>query len=84
MQTQNLGNIVLRGYGAVLTDAAERKKGLFEQTLQFESGERIGCYETDDTWILDYQSGMSLLADGPDEAEAVAAIEALLSQGAEA
>ena len=42
MQTQNLGNIVLRGYGAVLTDAAERKKGLFEQTLQFESGERIG------------------------------------------
>lgn len=68
MQTQNLGNIVLRGYGAVLTDAAERKKGLFEQTLQFESGERIGCYETDDTWILDYQSGMSLLVlyDGTD------------------
>ena len=33
---------------------------------------------------LDAQSGMSLLADGPDEAEAVAAIEALLSQGAEA
>ena len=61
MQTQNLGNIVLRGYGAVLTDAAERKKGLFEQTLQFESSEHIGCYETDDTWILDYQSGMSLL-----------------------
>ena len=33
---------------------------------------------------LDAQSGMVLLAEGPDEAEAVAAIEALLSQSAEA
>ena len=33
---------------------------------------------------LDAQSGMVLLAEGPDEAEAVAAIEQLLSQGAEA
>lgn len=33
---------------------------------------------------LDAQSGMALLAEGPDEAEAVAAIEQLLSQGAEA
>lgn len=61
MQTQNLGNIVLRGYGTVLSDGSEQKKGMFEQTLSFESGEQIGCYETDGTWILDYQSGMSLL-----------------------
>lgn len=33
---------------------------------------------------LDAQSGMVLLADGPDEAEAVAAIEELLGKGAEA
>ena len=33
---------------------------------------------------LEAQSGMVLLAEGPDEAEAVAAIEQLLSQGAEA
>ena len=61
MQTQNLGNIVLRGYGTVLSDGSEQKKGMFEQTISFESGEQVGCYETDGTWILDYQSGMSLL-----------------------
>lgn len=33
---------------------------------------------------LDAQSGMVLLAEGPDEAEAVAAIEELLGKGAEA
>lgn len=33
---------------------------------------------------LEAQSGMVLMAEGPDEAEAVAAIEQLLSQGAEA
>ncbi|MGN0747266.1 MAG: HPr family phosphocarrier protein [Aristaeellaceae bacterium] len=33
---------------------------------------------------LDAQSGMVLLAEGPDEAEAVATIEELLSKGAEA
>lgn len=62
MLTQRLSGAALKGVGAVLPSAQDAAANLHRHALTLRADEPARLFTASDTWVLDYESDMALLA----------------------